>query len=957
MAEKITFRVNGVMYQTGYSGELTLLPYLRDRLGLMGTKNGCNKGHCGSCTVIVNGRVRRACLLKLDRLGGSEIETIENLTVGDRLHPLQEAFISEGAVQCGFCTPGMIMSAKALLDVNLCPTEAEIKEALRHNYCRCTGYAAIIRAVKLAAAIIRGEAASPVAVTAAGGPALEAGIGSSPPRKDALPKVTGKPIYADDLTFENMIYGKLLLSRYPSARIKRIDPQRALSAPGVVRILTAADIPGRNGFGLLNPHQPVLADGRVRYSGEAVALILAESEAAAQAGLSLIDVDYDELPGIFAADVGMRESVPALHPGGNLVQHISVRRGDTEKAFAAADVIIEGEYSTPMVEHAYLEPESALARLEDDGAVTVWTASQGSFAFRDMIAESLKLPVNKVRVIYTPAGGAFGGKEEPTVQIHCALGAYLTGRPVKMTLTRGESLAVSTKRHPAKMYYKHGATIDGRITAIEARVMLDAGAYESLSKPVVFRAGITAAGPYDIPNVKTDSYGVYTNHPPAGAFRGFGTTQVAFGSELQMDRLAEALKIDPFELRRINGLAPGKTTITGQVVAADCGYQQALAAVEKALQEYLRQLPKKSAPGSKVGAGIAGAYKNVGLGAGKVDQAAAAIEIDRQGKLLLKVGAADMGQGSDTLLAQVAAGETGLIYEDFIVVSNDTGLTPAGGVTTASRQTYISGYAVMGAAREFMAVFERCLLQGFKVRGGQYRPQSGGVSAVTGNGNNRFIPFREIAAAAAQLGLTLSGSYLYTAPLTYPLRERADHEDGIALEQYNVHFAYCYAVQAAVVEVDQQEGTVKVLKIIAAQDLGRAIHPQNCRCQIEGAVAMGLGYGLSEEFILENGFPVTDSFKKLRLPKITDVPDMDIILVEEAAEGPYGAKGMGELPLNPTAPAIINAIHDAVGVWISELPATKDKILKALKGKEVVQYDAAIGKRNCADPRSALPGY
>lgn len=933
MADMITVKVNGVIYQTGCPGDLSLLSFLRDELGLMGTKNGCNQGHCGSCTVIVDGQAKRACLLKLKKLDGSEIETIENLAADNRLHPLQEAFIREGAVQCGFCTPGMIMSAKALLDINPCPKTEEIKDALRHNLCRCTGYAAMIRAVKLAAAMIRGEAAQ-AAQLSTGVPAQEAGIGSSPPRKDALPKVTGKPLYADDLTSENLIYGKLLLSTYPSARIKKIDPQKALTAPGVVRVLLAADIPGRNGFGLLNPHQPVLAADRVRYGGEAVALILADSEAAAQAALSLIDVDYEPVPGIFAAEEGLQKDAPVLHPEGNLVHHVSVRRGNVEEAFATADVIVEGEYSTPMVEHAYLEPESALARLEDDGVVTVWTASQGSFAFREMIAASLKLPTEKVRVIYTPAGGAFGGKEEPTVQIHCALGAYLTGRPVKMTLTRSESLIISTKRHQAKMYYKHGAMADGRITAMEARVILDAGAYESLSKPVVFRAGITAAGPYDIPNVKTDSYGVYTNHPPAGAFRGFGTTQVAFGSEQQMDRLAAALKIDPFELRRINGLAPGKTTITGQLVAADCGYQQALTAVEQALESYLKQLPQKAAPDRKIGVGIAGAYKNVGLGAGKNDQAGAVIEIDHQGNLLLKVGAADMGQGSDTLLAQMAAKETGLLFEDFNVVSNDTGLTPAGGVTTASRQTYISGHAVLGAAREFMAVFEQCLLQGFKVRSGQYRAVSGGLSVANGNGTGRYLSFREIAEAATRQGLALSGECLYTAPVTYPLRERADHEDGVPLEQYKVHFAYCYAVQAAVVEVDPQGGAVKVLKIIAAQDLGRAIHPQNSRCQIEGAVVMGLGYGLSEQFILKHGYMVTDSLGKLRLPKIIDAPEMEIILIEEAAEGPYGAKGMGELPLNPTAPAIINAIHDAIGVRISDLPATKDKILAALKEKE-----------------------
>lgn len=920
MTGKITLTINGRVYQVGQPGELNLLQYLRDHLKLAGTRNGCSQGHCGSCTVIIDGEAKRACLVKMKNLDQSVIETIEALSTGGHLHPLQEAFIREGAVQCGFCTPGMIMAAKALLDVKPQPTAEEIKAALRHNLCRCTGYAAIIRAVQLAAAVIRGEISMPGAA--------DAGIGSSPPRKDALSKVTGQPLYAADLNFENMLYGKLLLSRYPSALIKMINPQKALAAPGVVKVLLAADIPGRNTFGLINPHQPVLAADQVRYSGEALALILAESEEAAEAALPLVEVDYEPLAGIFSAEEGLQDNTAALHPGGNVVHQVAVRRGNVDKAFANADVIVEGHYSTPMVEHAYLEPEAAVARLTEDGDVTVWTASQDSYAFREMIAATLNLPVARVRVIYTPAGGAFGGKEEPTVQIHCALGAYLTGRPVKMVLTRSESLIISTKRHHAQMYYKHGASSDGRITAMEAKVILDAGAYESLSNPVVFRAGIITAGPYEIPNVKTDSYGVYTNHPPAGAFRGFGTTQVAFGSEQQMDKLAAALKMDPFEVRRINGLAPGKTTITGQLVTRDCGYRKALDAVEKELDAYLRKLPP-AAPGKKIGVGLAGAYKNVGLGAGKVDQAGAAIEIDLEGRLLLKVGAIDMGQGSDTALAQIASRETGFLFEDYVVIASDTGQTPEGGVTTASRQTYISGYAVMGAAKSFLEILKRYLSEALSIEHNQYQPVKGGI--VVPGQNNRVIPFRELAVGAVKVGLELKGEYHYTAPVTYPLRERADHEEGVPLDHYNVHFAYCYAAQAAVVEVNPASGAVKVLKIIAAQDLGKAIHPQNSRCQIEGAVLMGLGYGLSEEFKLENGYLVTDNLRKLKLPTINDAPEIEVILIEEPSDGPYGAKGMGELPLNPTAPAIINAIHNAVGVRISDLPATREKVLAALK--------------------------
>ncbi len=927
MNSKIIIQVNKTEQIIKSPGEKTLLSYLRDDLRLTGTKNGCNEGHCGSCTVIINGVAKRACLVKLKTLGGSKIETIESLSEGGTIHPLQEAFAREGAVQCGFCTPGMIMAAKALLVKNPRPDPAAIKRALRHNVCRCTGYAAIIKAVQAAATNMCSANRAPYSAKEQ---ALHSTnlIGASPEKIDSRAKAAGTTLYAGDLYLDNMLYGKLLLSKHASALINGIDTEKALQLPGVKRILLAEDIPGHNGFGLFTPHQPVLAGDRVRFYGEPVALVLAESEKEAEAALSLIRVDYKITPAVFSAEAGLSEKSPKIHPGGNLAHHVSVRKGNVDKAFVEADVIVEGHYSTPMVEHAYLEPEAALAEPEPGRTIKIWTSSQGSRAFQEMIAASLNLPLENIRVIYTPAGGAFGGKEEPTIQIHCALGALLTGRPVKMTLTRRESIIISTKRHHAVMHYRHGAKYDGRITAVEAEVILDAGAYESLSKPVVFRAGVITTGPYDIENVKTDSYGVYTNNTPAGAFRGFGSTQVAFGSEMQMDKLAKKLKIDPFELRRKNALKPGGKTMTGQIIGDDCGYIQTLNAVEDSLIKYKEKL-RYTMPSKKIGIGIASAYKNVGLGAGKNDQAGARIEINSRGELLLKTGAADMGQGSDTAMAQLAAAKTGLPYTDFIVLSNDTALTPDGGITTASRQTYISGQAVLGAAQIFKDIFEKCLQKQFNLENGDYRVVPGGISVP--KENHRFISYREIAATAENTEDTIAGEFLYTAPKTYPLREKADHENGISPDQYNIHFAYCYGTQAAVVAVDEESGSVEVLKIIAAQDLGRAIHYQNSCCQIEGAVVMGMGYGLSEEFIIKDGIVVTDTLAKLKVPKIEDSPEMEVILVEQMSDGPYGAKGMGELPLNPTAPAIINAIYDATGVRINNLPATREKIISAIK--------------------------
>lgn len=921
MERQVTFAINGEKHHVTVEDRLTLLQFLRERLGLVGAKNGCGKGHCGACTVIVDGKAKRACLLKAADLDGATIQTIEGLGQNGELHPLQKAFIYEGAIQCGFCTPGMIMAAKALLDQNPNPTEEEIKNGLRHNLCRCTGYTSIIRAVKLAARMLKENGTVSLEVPAGA-------VGSSVLRKDVVAKAMGQPLFTDDFFLENMLFGKLLLSPLPHAEIVSIDTDVAKKMPGVAAVLTAKDIPGRNGFGLMIPHQPVLADKKVRYVGDPVAVVYAETEAQAEAALAGIKVEYNPLPGVFSPLEGIEEGAPLVHEEGNILHHVKVRKGDGEKGFAAAEVIVEGNYYTPLVEHAYLEPEAGLAKVEEDGTVTVWTASQGAFAFRDMIAATLDLPPEMVRVIYRPAGGAFGGKEEPTVQIHCALGAVKTGRPVKMTLTREESIRMSTKRHAEHIYYKTGATKDGKLVAWEARIIADTGAYASLGKPVVFRSAVVATGPYVVPHVKSDAYGIYTNHPPGGAFRGFGSTQVAFAAEVQMDKLARALNMDPIALRRLNALDAGETTMTGQVLGPGVGYRQTLDAVEEALRE-VRFDPS---PGKKIGVGIASAYKNVGIGAGKQDGAGAAVELTETGVVLLKVGATDMGQGSDTALAQIAAQASGIPYEVIRVLSSDTFCTPDGGETTASRQTFVTGNAVQAAAIRFKQVLQDWISREYGI--GPEDMVFHSNLLIDARSGKQAATMEEVAKRAKAKGQKLAAEHYYLAPTTYPLPESADHQPGVELARYNIHFAYCFGTQAAVVEVDEETGEVKVLKVIAAHDVGRAIHPQNIRGQIEGSVVMGMGYGLSEEFKLDRGQVVTGNLARLKLPKITQTPEIQPLIIEvEQPEGPFGAKGMGELPINPTAPAIINAIYDAVGVRINSLPATREKILQALAEK------------------------
>ena len=696
MSGSITLTVNGERHRVDAARGARLITFLRDEVGLVGTKNGCGVGQCGSCSVLVNGVVKRACTTRLSDLDSAEVLTVEGMARDGSLHPIQQAFIDEGAVQCGFCTPGMIMAARGLLEHTPDPDEDAIRSALDHNICRCTGYASIVRAVRRAAALLRrDEVTAPAVSTEAtsGGPA----VGTSVERVDARAKVTGARVFAADYSADGMLYGALAFSEEDHARVVSVDTAAAQATEGVVRVLTAADIPGRNGFGLFVPHQPVLADGVVRYRGEPVAFVVAETEAAARRAARQVQVEYEPLPVLHDPDEALADGAPELHEGGNVAETVRFTRGDPERAFAEADLVVEGEYHTQPVEHAYLEPESCLAVPGEKPRVTVYTANQGSGAFREMIAASLALDDSAVRVIYTPAGGGFGGKEEPTVQIHAALAAHLLDVPVKVTLDRTSSIRISTKRHASRIRIAHAVRADGTLLAVRTRTVCDAGAYLSLTKPVVFRTAVMAGGPYEVPSADVESIGVYTTTNPAGAFRGFGSTQISFAVEVQMDKIAHRLGIDPIDLRRHNALAEGKVTATGHRLGTGVGYPETIERVAAELEGVRAELTP--APGKRIGIGFAGAYKNVGIGKGLPDEASAAAEVRRDGTIAIYVGATDMGQGSDTVMAQIAADTLSVPFELVEVVSSDTESCPDAGMTTASRQTFISGNAVAGAAR------------------------------------------------------------------------------------------------------------------------------------------------------------------------------------------------------------------------------------------------------------------
>lgn len=921
MAQAIEFTVNGRPVRTEVSGpSMTLLAYLRDVLHLTGPKNGCGQGHCGACTVIVNGRAQRACLLRLERMSGVRVETIEGLAANGRPHPLQQAFVEEGAIQCGFCTPGMIMAAKALLDQNLDPSDDDIRAALANNLCRCTGYASILRAVKKAAHYMRDGRAT----TGFELPADWAVVGQSVLRNDAWAKATGKCQYADDLYVPNMLHARALRSAYPHAEILSVDVSAAKQVPGVVAVLTAKDVPGRNRFGLIQVDQPVLADDRVRYVGDAIACVYAETLAVAEEALTKIQVEYKPLEVISTPQRALEPDAPLLHPDGNVMVHYRVRKGDVEAAFKNADVIIENTYYTPFVEHAYLEPEACLAQPEGDGGVAVWVGSQGPYVDRAQIAASLDLPPEKVRVVHMPMGGAFGGKEDITVQILAALGVIHTGRPVKMVLPRPESIRVSTKRHAEYLRYKTAATSDGRLLAVEAEIIGDTGAYSSAGLAVLLRSAAFACGPYVVPNVKVDSYAVYTNNPPAGAMRGYGSPQPAFAAESQMDELARRLGIDPMELRLRNALDVGTVTATGHLLTDSIGVKETLLSVRQALAS--QPLPA-AAPGKRVGVGIAAAYKNVGLGPGLDDRAGAIAELDPEGRLLLRVGGVDMGQGHDTTMAQIAAQVLQIPYQDIRVITGDTATCPDSFMTTASRATLVQGNAVQMAASQL----RRKLLEYAHSQFDLAKPEWA-AGQIEDAASDAKLPLQVIARQAAQQNYPLRVEAYYTAPTCYRALEVDDVLRAQEPEKYRLHIGYCFAAQAAIVEVDESTGETRVLKAIIAQDVGRAIHPQNICGQMEGGVVMGMGYALYEEFVVDHGYVVTDTLRKCHVPRITQAPDIVPLIVEDPHPlGPFGAKGMAELSVAATAPAIANAVYDAVGVRVRELPITPSKVLAALR--------------------------
>lgn len=732
-------------------------------------------------------------------------------------------------------------------------------------------------------------------------------VGQSVPKIDAATKVRGQRKFPQDFNMKGQLYAKVVWSEYPHARVLKIDLSQAEALPGVVAILTSKDVPV-NEYGINIIDQPVLVgEGeRVRWLGDRIAIVIAESEKIAREARQLVRVEYETLPVVTDPREAMKPDAPLIHDergDSNILKHIKIRKGDIEKGFAEADVIIEGYYITPHVEHAYMQPEAGIGYIDEQGRVTVIAAAQWSHDDLHQISHMLDLPIDRVREIVPAIGGAFGGREDMYIQHLLALCAYCVRRPVKMVFDREESVMRTGKRHPYYMRYKWGATRAGKLTAMEIEIISDAGAYASTSVPVLSNSASFAAGPYVVPNAKVDAYTVYTNNAVTMAMRGFGSTQPPVAYETQMNKLAEALGMDPVELRMKNLLEDGSIALTGNPMPTGVGIKETLR--QGALAAGWREekghwikpdLGPPSAPYKRRGIGVACGYKNVGYSFGFDDKTAAVVElaIDQSGEIaraLVKTGASEVGEGSHTALAQIAAEALGIDYEKVRVALVDTSEVPNAGSSSASRHVYISGKAVMRACQEALRKREAAL-----------RGDTGEKQVV--------------------------GEYEYRGRSVRPTTPY-DPETGMC----DPHISYGYATQIALVEVDVETGQTEVLKVWAAQDVGRAINPEMVKGQAGGGVHMGLGYALTEEFIQKEGLVKTRRFSEYHIPTVVDMPREFIPLIVEVPDptGPFGAKGVGEMTTLPTAPAIISAIHDAVDVWIDNLPATAEKVWRAMQ--------------------------
>lgn len=867
--------------------ERKLIDILRRDLRLKSVKDGCSEGACGTCTVIIDGKATKACVQKAGRLEGKHIVTVEGLSPREK-DVFVYAFGEVGAVQCGFCIPGMVMCGKALIDVNPTPTRLEITAAIRNNICRCTGYKKIIDGIALAAELLRDDKPIPVV----GG---YRGVGEHCQRVNVKTKVLGTGKYTDDLDdvdLPGMCYGSAIRSAYPRAVVKAIHTEKAKALPGVVCVLTAEDIPGSVKVGHLKVDWDTLipVGTTTHYLGDAIVMVAAETPEILAEAKKLVDIEYEELSPLTCAAEALAEGAPLVHPsaGTNILAHEHLIRGDADAVIAASKYKVTHHFETPWTEHAFLEPECAVAMPFDDG-VFIYSSDQGIYDTRRETALMLGLPEEKVVVENCFVGGGFGGKEDVTVQHLAALVAYVSKRICKVKLTRQESILIHPKRHQFSMDLTTACDEQGKLTAMKLVAVTDNGAYASLGGPVLQRACTHAAGPYNYQTIDIEGTAVYTNNPPAGAFRGFGVTQTIFATELNLNKLAEMAGIDPWEIRYRNAIRPGEVLPNGQIADPATGLVETLEAVKDV---YYHSGPY---------VGIACALKNSGVGVGLPDYGRCRLAVS-DGRVHGYSSASCIGQGVGTVLVQIVSEAAGLPIEAIKWHMPNTATSPDAGTTSGSRQTTLTGEAARRAAKDL----RRDL---FRVNGLTYEEKSRPSDYLEG------VTVEQESPATAAVRFT--GSDLDALSGREYIGEYLGKTDKMGADVANPvsHVAYGYATHVCILNED---GTIR--KMVAAHDVGRVVNRKSLEGQIEGGTIMGCGYALSEQYPLDHCKP-TAKYGTLGLMRADKAPDVEAIAIEkEGVDVAYGAIGVGEITSIPTAPAVAGAYYKWNGKFQAAIP-------------------------------------
>ena len=906
----MSFSVNGQHFSVSVPPIKRLSRVLREELGLTGTKVGCDAGDCGACTVLLDGEPICACLVAAGQVECCEVTTVEGLAQRSPLHDkLQKSFLTHGAAQCGACTPGMLIAATALLEKNRAPSESEVMDAIGGVLCRCTGYRRIV------AAVLEVEANQ----DAQDSPGAGRAVGNRLVRLDGQGKVAGTEIYGADEIPEGALLVRAVRCPFHHARFRFGDLDGFVSEnPGVAAVLTAKEVPGENRYGVIPKFadQPVFAESEARFRGEAVAAVVGDADAIERLNLTQFPVSWEELPPLTTIDDALAPGAPLLHADReqNILVQGRVVCGDVEKALAEADVTAQAEYETGFVEHACIEPEAGFARRVRD-TIEVQACTQSPYMDRSDIAQILGIAPEAVRIIPTAVGGGFGTKLDLSVQPFVALAAWHLRQPVRMAYSRTESIVSTTKRHPARMRLKAGATRDGKIVALDFRADFNTGAYSSWGPTVAARVPVHASGPYYVPNYRALTRAVHTNLVPAGAFRGFGVPQMAIAQEQVYDELADCVGMDRLEFRILNALNGTTPTVTGQVLGEGVGIRACLEALRPrwhAARKEAAEFNANSRGPLRRGVGVGGMWYGCG-NTSLPNPSTMRIGLKRDGRIALHQGAIDIGQGSATVVTQICADALGCPIDRFDLVSGDTSVTPDCGKTSASRQTFVSGKAAYMAGQELrrkiLKMAEACDCAKVLFEDSCIKVQDG----------ERGRTFQ-----LGDLPLDARG-YILTAEATFDPPTSALDENGQGIP----YAVYGFGAHLAEIEVDIELGTVKVLKITAAHDVGRAINPTLIEGQIEGGVAQGIGMALMEEFFPGKGENLHDYL----IPSAGDIPPVESILIEDQSPiGPFGAKGIGEQAVIPTAPAILNALHDAIGIRVHRIPATPDRVRAAILG-------------------------